>query len=87
VTASAFALFVSLVAAVAASVSALLARRARRHAEELARRYAEAIAVVAFVARADPPIAAPELRAVCERVLADHHVDVTFETLDRGRVH
>jgi len=81
-------LVLSLVAVVTSGVSAFVAWQAQRRAAVLVERYAEAIAVVAFVARADPPVAAPYVRTKCAQILAAHQVDVTFtvEQVD-GRVH
>ena len=75
-----------------AALAAYLAWRARRvvrdlaaHHETLTTRYAGAIAVIVLVARADPPVAHPQVIALCERILAEHQIEQA--TVTTGRVH
>jgi hypothetical protein len=78
------ALVVSVLAAIVSGCAAVAAWRQRRYVQHLADRYAEAIGLVAIVARADPPVAAPEVRAACDRLLVAHGVEVS---ITGGRVH
>jgi hypothetical protein len=66
------ALSLSLVVAAVAVVGWI---RARGRARSIARRYVEALAVLTYVARADPA-ASPTARRSCERLLAAHRVDM-----------
>jgi hypothetical protein len=69
----AFALLV-IASAGLSGVSAALTWRTWRELRALRQRYAEALALIALAARAEPAIAAPELRASCERLLTAHQV-------------
>jgi hypothetical protein len=72
----------SMAAAAVSAFTAWVAWRARRRAEELTSRYADAVALIALMARAEPPLVAPEVRAACERLLGAHGVEVQI-TSDR----
>jgi cytosine/adenosine deaminase-related metal-dependent hydrolase len=67
----------SIAAVILSVAAAYTGRRVLRHSEQLASRYADAIALVVLVARSEPPVADPELRAACDRLLARHGIEVT----------
>lgn len=75
----------SITSAAVSSGAAWVAWYTRRRVERLTSRYADAVALIALIARADPPVAAPEVRAACDRLLVAHGVDVTIS--NGGRVH
>ena len=70
------ALPLAIVGLVISAASAYAAWRAQRIARDLARRYAEAIGLIAAIAHVEPPVAAPEVRASCLRLLTAHGVEV-----------
>ena len=82
---SIFALALSLAAVIVSSAAAVSAWRQRRRIEQLTSRYADAVAIVALIARAEPPLAASEVRAACERLLDAHGVNVTIS--NGGSIH
>jgi hypothetical protein len=71
------ALALSVTALIISIGAATASRSQRRRVEVLTDRYAEAIALVALIARVDPPIPLHDIRVACDRLLTLHGVDVT----------
>jgi hypothetical protein len=71
------ALSLSIVSVLISVAAAVVAWRLKRLARDLGQRYADAIGLIAAIAHVEPPVAAPEVRAKCLRLLDAHHVEVT----------
>jgi hypothetical protein len=80
-------LALSIVAMLVSGGAAYAAWRARHLARDLASRYADAIALIILVARADPPVAHRDIVAACERLITAHKIVATCTSTSTGRIH